>query len=154
MQSYAAAGAAGAASTTSATAGLIGLYQPASATMAGTRIFQITIGPGANSADNNYSVRLRRETTVSTWGTAVTPATTLGVAATATSLSGVNTSARGTITAGSQGYWGFHMRSGMAWTSIPGGEQHLLYVFNAGLVMEYFFAQGTDVLESTFYFAE
>lgn len=151
---YVAAGAAGAASTTSATAGLIGLYQPPSATMAGGKINQIMVGPGANSADETYSVRLRRETTVSTWGTAVTPANTGPTASTATSLAGVNTSARGTITAGSQGYWGFHMRGGMAWTAIPGGEQQLLYVFSAGLVLEYFFAQGTSVLESTFMFQE
>lgn len=151
---YIAAGAAGAASTTSATAGLIGIYQPASATMAGAKLNQMMVGPGANSADNTYSVRLRRETTVSTWGTAVTPANTGPTASTATSLSGVNTSGRGTITAGSQGYWGFHMRGGMAWTAIPGGEQQLLYAFNAGLVLEYFFAQGSDVNESTFMFQE
>ena len=151
---YIAAGAAGAASTTSATAGLIGLYQPPSATMCGAKINQMMVGPGANSADETYSVRLRRATTVSTWGTAVTPANTGPTASTATSLAGVNSSARGTLTAGSQGYWGFHMRGGMAWTAIPGGEQQLLYVFSAGLELEYFFAQGTSVMESTFMFQE
>lgn len=151
---YAAAGSAGAASTTSATAGIIAIYQPASATMSGAKINQLTIGPGANSADNTYAIRMRRETTASTYGTAVTPASTMGVAATATVLSGVNTSARGTITAGSQGNWGFHMRGGAAWTAIPGGEQQLLYVFSAGLILEYFFAQGTDVNVATLYFQE
>jgi hypothetical protein len=154
MVQYVSAGAAGAASTTSATAGIIAIYQPASATMAGSRINQMMLGPGANSADNTYSVRLRRETTASTYGTAVTPACTGPTASTATALSGVNTSARGTITAGSQGYWGFHMRGGMAWTAIPGGEQQLLYVFSAGLILEYFFAQGTDTMEATLMFSE
>jgi hypothetical protein len=151
---YIAAGAAGAASTTSATAGLISIYQPASATMSGAKLNQMMVGPGANSADETYSVRLRRATTVSTWGTAVTPANTGPTASSTNTLSGVNSSARGTLTAGNQGYWGFHMRGGMAWTAIPGGEQQLLYAFNAGLELEYFFAQGTSVLESTFMFQE
>lgn len=151
---YVAAGAAGAASVTSATAGLIAIYQPASATMAGTKLNQMMVGPGANSADETYSVRLRRETTLSTYGTAVTPSSTAPVAATATTVSGVNTSARGTITAGNVGYWGFHMRGGMAWTAIPGGEIQLLYVFSAAIILEYFFAQGSSVLESTMMFQE
>ena len=152
---YVAAGAAGAASVTSATAALIGLYQPASATMAGSRISQMMVGPGANSADETYSVRMRRATTAaSTWTTAITPSCTGPTASTSTALAGSASTARATLTAGNVGIWGFHMRGGMAWTAIPGGEQQLLYVFNAGLELEYFFAQGTSVLEATYMFQE
>lgn len=151
---YTTSAAAGAASTTSATAALIGLYNPASATMAAAQIFQISVGPGANSADNNYSVRLRRNTTVSTWGTAVTPADDGPKATACISLSGTNSSARGTLTAGNNGSWGFHMRGGMFWTAIPGGEVSPPYTFNNGIELEYFFAQGTDVMEPMFKFRE
>lgn len=155
MANYAAAGAAGAASTTSATAALIGIYNPASATMTSAQLYQVMVGPGANSADETYSVRLRRATTAaSTWGSAVTPTDTGNKATASTTLSGIASTARATLTAGNVGYWGFHMRGGMGWTAIPGGEISLLFVFNAGIELEYFFAQGTSVLESTFMFRE
>ena len=151
---YAASGPAGAASTTSATAALIGVYNPASATMTAAKIYQIMVGPGANSADNTYSVRLRRNSTVSTWGTAVTPADQGPKATASISLSGVASTARGTLTAGNQGTWGFHMRGGMGWTAIPGGEAVVSFAFSNGLELEYLFAQGTDLNEATFMFSE
>lgn len=153
-QNYAASGAAGAASTTSATAGLLAVYNPTAAPGGGSRIYEWSVGPGANSADENYSVRLRRATTVSTWGTAVTP-TDLGPrASTALSLSGVNSSARGTLSAGNIGTWGFHMRGGYRWVSVPGGEICNDYTVNHGVELEYFFAQGTSIMEGCFFFSE
>lgn len=152
--SYAAHAAAGAASITSATAALIGIYNPASATMTSAQLYQFMVGPGANSADENYSVRIRRNSTVSTWTTAITPADNGPKATASISLAGAASTARGTLTAGNQGGWGFHMRGGMAWTAIPGGEMCATFSFDDGLELEYFFAQGTSVLEPTFMFRE
>lgn len=151
---YAAHAPAGAASTTSATAALIGLYNPASATMASAELNQMFIGPGGASQDNHYAVRLRRNTTVSTWGTAITPADCGPKATACISLAGAASSARGTLTAGNQGAWGFHFRGGASWTALPGGEMCVAYAFNNGLELEYFYAESTDVNEPTFMFRE
>lgn len=153
-QNYVASAAAGAASTTSATAGLIAVYNPTAAPGGGSKIFEWSVGPGANSADENYSVRLRRATTVSTWGTAITPGDTGPRLSTALSLAGSNSSARGTLTAGNVGTWGFHMRGGYRWVAVPGGEICNDYTVSHGVELEYFFAQGTSVLEPCMFFAE
>lgn len=149
---YVVFGAAGAASTTAATAGIIKVDNPASATMAAAKIYEWAIGPGANSADENYSVRAKRQTTAGTW-TAVTPSpldakagasvTTAGIASTGAGSAGVML-----------GQWGFHMRGGYRWVAIPGGELVVPLTFSNGIIIEYFFAQGTSVMEAELYFDE
>jgi hypothetical protein len=156
MANYVASAPAGAASITAAVAALIGIYNPASATMAAARIYEWSVGPGAASADNNYSVRFRRTTTgPTTWTTAITPVGSDGKTGACVTLSGsASNTTRATLVAGNVGSWGFHMRGGYRWVAIPGGEIGNLCVFNDGLELEYFYSQGTDVLEPTIWFAE
>lgn len=151
---YAASAPAGAASVTSATAALIGIYNPPSATMTSAKIYEWSIGPGANSADETYAVRMRRNSTVSTWTTAITPADQGPKGTSSITLAGSASTGRGTLTAGNQGSWGFHMRGGYRWVSVPGGEPAVSFVFSNGLEIEYFFAQGTSVMEPCVFFAE
>lgn len=150
---YVAFGAAGAATTTAATAGIIGIYNPASATMAAAKIYEWAIGAGANSADNTYSVRAKRVSSAPVWTTAITPSPLDAKAGASVTLAGA-----AQTTAGSAGVmlgqWGFHMRGGYRWVAIPGGELVVPLVFSNGIILEYFFAQGTDVMEAEMYFEE
>jgi len=149
---YAVFGNAGAASATAATAGLGKLDNPSASTMAAAKMYEFAIGPQANSADNTYGIRAKRQTTAGTW-TAVTPSpldakasasvTTAGVASTAAGSAGVVL-----------GQWGFHQRGGYRWVSIPGGELTVPLTFSNGILIEYIFAQGTDVNSITMYFDE
>ncbi len=143
MARYGVFGNAGAANSTAATAGLVKVDNPSASTMAAAKIYEFAVGPKANSADNTYGIQIKRQTTAGTW-TAVTPSpldaktgasvTTAGVASTAAGSAGV-------ILAD----WGFHQRGGYRWVSIPGGEFVVPLVFSNGLLIEYDFAQGTDV---------
>jgi len=149
---YSVFGAAGAASTTAATAGIIKVDNPASATMAAAKIYEWAIGPGANSADNNYGIRAKRQSTAGTW-TAVTPSPLDAKASASVTTAGVASTAAGT--AGVMlGQWGFHMRGGYRWVAIPGGELVVPLTFSNGIILEYIFAQGTDVMEAELYFDE
>ena len=145
-------GAAGAASTTAATAGLINVVNPGSATMAAAKIYEWSIGPGANSADNTYAVRIKRQTTGGAY-TAVTPSPLDKKASASVTAAGVaQTTAGGTDV--EMGRWGFHMRGGYRWVAIPGGEYVVPLVFSNGIFIEYIFAQGTDVMEPSLWFDE
>jgi hypothetical protein len=145
-------GAAGAASVTAATAGLISVNSPAATSTVASKIYEWSIGPGANSADNTYAVRIKRNTTAGTY-TAVTPSPLDKKAGVSLTVSGVaQTAAGGTDV--ELGRWGFHMRGGYRWVSIPGGEYAMSPVFSNGVFIEYIFAQGTDVLEPSLWFDE
>ena len=151
MANYAIFGNAGAASTTAATAGILKVDNPSSTTMAGAKIYQFGLGPGANSADETYQIRIKRQTTAGTW-TAVTPSPLDKASASVSSAGSASTAA------GSAGVelWrmGYHMRAGLAWTFIPGGELINAYAFSNGLIAEYVFAQGTSVQGGVIYFSE
>jgi hypothetical protein len=149
---YAVFGNAGAASTSAATAGIVKVDNPAASTMAPAKIYEWEVGPQANSADETYGIRGKRQSTAGTW-TAVTPSpidpkgsgsvTTAGVASTAAGTAGVEL-----------GRFGFHQRGGYRWVSIPGGEWINPLVFSNGIIVEYIFAQGTSVNGATLYFDE
>jgi len=149
---YSVFGAAGAASVTAATAGIIKVDNPGSSTMAAAKIYEWAIGPGANSADNTYGVRAKRQSTAGTW-TSVTPSPLDAKAGASVSTAGVASTAAGTAGV-VLGQWGFHMRGGYRWVAIPGGELVVPLVFSNGIILEYIFAQGTDVLEAEMYFDE
>lgn len=145
-------GNAGAASSTAATAGIIKIDNPSASTMAAAAIYEFAVAPQANSADETYGIRAKRQSTAGTW-TAVTPSptdpkgsasvTTAGVASTAAGTGGVEL-----------GRWGFHQRGGYRWVSIPGGELINPLTFSNGIIIEYIFAQGTSVNSGTLYFRE
>jgi hypothetical protein len=145
-------GAAGTANITAATAGLISINCPASTSTPCSKVYEWSVGPGANSADNTYAVRFKRNTTAGTYS-AVTPSPLDKKASASLTVAGVaQTAAGGTDV--ELGRWGFHMRGGYRWVSIPGGEYALSPVFSNGLFLEYIFAQGTDVMEPTLFFDE
>lgn len=152
MAKYNVFGNAGAASTTAATAGIVKVDNPSSTTMAAAKIYEWSIGPQANSADNTYGVRAKRQSTAGTW-TSVTPSPTDAKLSASVTTAGVASTAAGT--AGVElGRWGFHQRGGYRWVSIPGGELVVPYTFSNGIILEYIFAQGTDVNGASLYFDE
>lgn len=149
---YSAGGNAGAASTTAATAGLIKLDNPAASTMAAAKIYEWKVGPQANSADENYGLRIKRQSTAGTW-TAVTARPTDEKAGGAVTTAGIASTAAGT--AGVElDRVGFHMRGGYRWVAVPGGELTVPLTFSAGILIEYVFAQGTSVLGGNVMFNE
>ena len=149
---YSVFGAAGAASTTAATAGIMKVDNPAASTMAAAKIYEWSVGPAANSADETYGVQMKRQSTAGTW-TAVTPSPLDAKAG-----ASVTTAGRASTAAGSAGVvlgtWGYHLRGGYRWVSIPGGELTVPLVFSNGILLEYYFAQGTAVQDASFFFDE
>ena len=149
---YSVFGAAGAASTTAATAGIMKVDNPAASTMAAAKIYEWSVGPAANSADETYGVEMKRQSTAGTW-TAVTPSPLDAKAG-----ASVTTAGRASTAAGSAGVvlgtWGYHLRGGYRWVSIPGGELVVPLVFSNGIILEYYFAQGTAVQDASFFFDE
>ena len=69
--------------------------------------------------------------------------TTAGIASTAAGTAGVTL-----------GEWGYHMRGGYRWVAIPGGELVVPLTFSNGILLEYFFAQGTAVQNASLMFDE
>lgn len=145
-------GAAGAASATAATAGLISISNPATTSTVASKVYEWSIGPGSNSADNVYAVRIKRNTTAGSYS-GVTPSPLDRKAAASLTVAGVAQTAAGGADV-EMGRWGFHMRGGYRWVSIPGGEYACYPLFSYGIFIEYIFAQGTDVMEPSLWFDE
>jgi hypothetical protein len=133
---YGVFGAAGAANSTAATAGLMKVDNPASTT----------------SADDTYGVQMKRQSTAGTW-TGVTPSPTDAKAGASVTSAGRASTAAGTAGV-VLGTWGYHMRGGYRWVAVPGGELVVPLVFSNGILLEYYFAQGTSVQDATIYFDE
>lgn len=134
---------ASAATTTAAAAGIGKVEQ--GATLCSPKIYTIEIGPNANSADSTYGGRVKRQTTNGTWvvGTGALLDSTHQAACLATP-------ATSSSTAGSAStvlfLFGWHMRAGYRWVSIPGGEIAVAVAASNGVIIEYANqAQGTDV---------
>lgn len=152
MSEFSAFGAGPTPSTTAATAGIIKVDQ--GSTLASIVVNEWKIGPHANSADEDYTVRLKRQTTAGTW-TAATPSPKDGHASPAASnaTAGVVSTAAGT--AGVElDRAGYHMRGGYRWVARQGGEFGCLLAAAAGLILEYIFAQGTSLQDATIFFTE
>ena len=149
---YGVFGAAGSANVTAATAGIMKVDNPASTTMAAAKIYEWSIGPAANSADETYGVEMKRQSTAGTW-TSVTPSPLDPKASASVTAAGRASTAAGTAGV-VLGTWGYHLRGGYRWVSIPGGELVVPLTFSNGIILEYYFAQGTSVQDATFYFDE
>lgn len=152
MSEFVAFGAGPTPSTSAATAGIIKVDQ--GATLASICINEWKIGPRSNSADEDYMVRLKRQTTAGTW-TSATPSpkdghaspvasnATAGVVSTAAGSAGVELDRAG-----------YHMRGGYRWVARQGGEFCVLLAAAAGIILEYIFAQGTSAQDGTIFFTE
>ena len=139
--------------TTAGTTQNIILYNPASTTMAGADIYEFSVGPHANSADNTYTIRALRSSTTGTFTNSITP-TPLDAKAAACVTLCKNTSSAAATTGVELGRWGFHMRGGYRWVAIPGGELHIPFTFSAGIVFDTVFAQGSDAADWNIFFDE
>jgi hypothetical protein len=153
---YSSFGSAGAATATAASSGLNDLYQPAAAPMGCPTIYAFNIGPAANSADETYAIQLKRYSGTGPTFTQVTPSPndTPGVVPVAKTIAGVAQ----TVAHGTAGVilfqTGYHMRAGLAWTAIPGGEWLVNLSVSNAILLEYTFAQGSSVQKSTVLFWE
>jgi hypothetical protein len=151
MAAYAVAGAGGAVSTTAAAAGIVNITL--TGTLCSPIIYYWSIGPHANSADEDYTVRLKRATTAGTWATAVTPAPLDKHSGASLTAANLTSTAAGTAS-DVLGVWGYHLRGGYAWTAIPGGEFEVLLAANGNILLEWLFAQGTSLQDPTVHFRE
>jgi hypothetical protein len=139
--------------TTAATAGNVDLKNPASATMAAAKVYEWTAGPAASSADENYTVKAIRQSTVGTWTNAITPSPTDAKAGAAVTLADNTQTAAPTLGV-ELGRWGFHMRGGYRWVAIPGGELVVPLVFSNGIQWSTTFAQGSSAMNWSVAFDE
>lgn len=139
--------------TTAATAQNVIIYNPAATTTVNSRIYEWSVGPAANSADNTYVVRAIRSTSTGTFTNAITPSPLDAKASAANTLT-KNTSTVAASTGVELGRWGFHMRGGYRWVAIPGGELTLTPTFNLGVAFDTTFAQGSDVMNWNVFFDE
>jgi hypothetical protein len=154
---YTSFGSAGAATATAASSGLNDIYQPAAAPMGCPTLYAFNIGPASNSADETYAVQLKRYSGTGPTFTAVTPSpndTPGGVVPVSKTIAGVAQ----TVAHGTAGVilfqTGYHMRAGLAWTAIPGGEFLVNLSVSNAILLEYTFAQGSSVQKSTLLFWE
>lgn len=139
--------------TTAATTQNVILYNPASTTTVASRVYEFSVGPHANSADNIYTVRAIRTTSTGTFTNAITPSPVDTLAGACNSLF-KNTSSAAASTGVELGRWGFHMRGGYRWVAIPGGELVLDRVFSHGITWDTVFAQGSDACDWSVWFDE
>lgn len=154
LAKYAAAsGTAGvAASATAATAGIVKVES------AGRRsfIYEWDFGPAAAAApvDQNYQIRIKRQSTAGTWTNSITPAPLDPADAASTMVSAYVSSAAGT--AGTiLGVFGVNARAGFRWVAIPDSELVIPATAAAGIIMEYAAVSGgTDANAGTIYFME
>src|SRR5258708_5269011 len=106
--------------TSAATSGNVHIANPSSATMAAAKLYEWSAGPEANSGDEIYTVIGIRETTKPTY-TLVTPSPLDAKASASVTIAGRVQTVAPTLGV-ELGRWGFHMRGGYRWVSIPGGE--------------------------------
>ena len=139
--------------TTAATTQNVHVYNPAATTTVSSRIYEFSVGPHANSADNTYTIRALRTTSTGTFTNAITP-TALDTLISAANTITKNTSSAAATTTTELGRWGFHMRGGYRWVSIPGGELVLNRLFSAGITWDTVFAQGSDAMDWSVFFDE
>lgn len=139
--------------TTAATTQNVIVYNPASTTTVASRIYEFSVGPHANSADNTYTIRAIRTTSTGTFTNSITPDPTDTLAGACNTLT-KNTSSAAASTGVELGRWGFHMRGGYRWVAIPGGELVLDRVFSHGVTWDTVFAQGSDTVDWSVWFDE
>ena len=139
--------------TTAGTAQNVHLYNPAASTMVAAKVYEWSAGPRANSADNTYTVIAFRTSTTGTFTNSITPRNVDTPATTAISLF-KNTSTAAATTGDELGRWGWHMRGGYRWVSIPGGELVTALVFSNGITWSTTFAQGSDAHDWSVFFQE
>jgi hypothetical protein len=139
--------------TAAATTQNVIIYNAAAAITACARVYEFSVGPAANSADNIYTIRALRTTTTGTFTNAITPSPLDAKVGACSSLF-KNTSTAAAGVGVELGRWGFHMRGGYRWVAIPGGELVVANALNYGITWDTTFAQGSDVMNWSVWFEE
>lgn len=140
------------ANTTAATAGIIKVEGTA-ATRAFLYEWDINSAAAAAPVDQNYLVRLKRQTTAGTW-TAATPAALDTADPAAVAVGGVNSTAAGTAST-VLAQFGFNARAGFRWVAIPDSEFVVPATAANGIILEYLAVSGgTDNNSATFLYQE
>lgn len=140
------------ANSTAATAGIIKLEATA-ATRGFLYEWDVNSAAAAAPVDQNYLVRLKRQTTAGTW-TAATPAPLDIADAAAVCIGGVNSTAAGTAST-ILAQFGFNARAGFRWIAAPDSEIVLPATAANGVILEYqAVSGGTDNNSATFFFQE
>lgn len=125
---------AAAASASAATAGIVKVEATAATRV---NIYEWDFGTGAGTApvDQNYLIRLKRQSTAGTW-TAVTPSPLDPADAAAVAVGGQTSTVAGTagVTLMSVGV---NARAGFRWVAIPDGEFVVPATASNGVIMEY-----------------
>lgn len=125
---------AAAASATAATAGIVKVEATAATRLA---IYEWDFGTSAGTApvDQNYLIRIKRQTTSGTW-TAVTPSPLDLADPAAVGIGGQNSTAAGTAGVTLMSI-GVNARAGFRWVAIPDSELIVPATANNGILMEY-----------------
>lgn len=140
------------ANTTAATAGIIKLEATA-ATRAFLYEWDFSTAAAAAPVDQNYLVRLKRQTTAGTW-TAATPAPLDPADAAAVCIGGVNSTAAGTTSTVLMTI-GVNARAGFRWVAIPDSEIVVPATASNGVILEYAAVSGgTDNNTAVFLYQE
>lgn len=153
MSKYAASTIGPGLNTTAATTQNIIIYNSTVAPIGPARVYEFSVGPAANSADNTYTIRAIRTSTTGTFTNAITPSP-LDAKVGASLTLFKNTSSAAATAATELGRWGFHMRGGYRWVAIPTGELQVQTGVNTGITWDTTFAQGSDVVNWTVFFDE
>lgn len=123
-----------AASATAATAGIVKVEATA-ATRASIYEWDFGTSAGTAPVDQNYLIRIKRQTTSGTW-TGVTPSPLDTADPAAVAIGGQASSAAGTAAAILMSV-GVNARAGFRWVAIPDSELIVPATANNGIIMEY-----------------
>lgn len=140
------------ANTTAATAGIVKLEGTA-ATRGAIYEWDFATAAAAAPVDQNYQIRIKRQTTSGTWTTA-TPAPLDTADPAAVCVGGSNSTAAGTAST-VLFQIGVNARAGFRWVSIPDSELILPATASNGIIMEYSAVSGgTDSNTGVFFHQE
>lgn len=140
------------AAASGAASGIVKVETPATTRRA--YIYKWTVGPeGIVATDNQFSVRLKRQSTAGTW-TAVTPSPLDDEDAVSLCVAGSNSTAAGTA-----GVIlievGINSRAGYTDVAVPGAEYVVPSTSAAGIIMEFgTISGGTDLMIGTMFWWE
>lgn len=139
----------------SATAAVAGIVKVEATTATRLAIYEWDFGTSAGGApvDQNYLIRIKRQTTAGTW-TAVTPSPLDTADPAAVGVGGQASSAAGTAAVTLMSV-GVNARAGFRWVAIPDSEFIVPATAANGIIMEYAAVSGgTDANTGVFFHQE
>lgn len=140
------------AAASGAASGITKVESPATTRRAS--IYEWSVGPeGTTPADQNYTFRLKRQTSAGTWS-ALTPAPLDPNDAAALMVSGTNSTGAGSASTILMEI-GCNSRAGYRWVAVPGGEPIVTPTSANGIILEFgTISGGTELVIGTLFFQE